>query len=169
MRKEQFSEYKKSPEINAPLFQWIVNSFAGKEEELCSVTLTFKPSIKYNDILRSKDISHFLKCLNTKVYGKRFVNGKARLKCIPVFENNSSEGVHVHMFLGRPSNTDRLDSSFEDIVMSEWSRLKNAGVSKAQDIRDCFSVEGWAGYITKKIISGNMLSKLDVANMHIPV
>lgn len=169
MRKEQFAEYIKSPKLHSQVVQWIADSFAGKEDNLCAVTLTFKPSIQYHETLRSKDIGHFLRRLNSRVYGKRFVNGKARLKCISVFENNSSDGVHVHMFLGRPNDTDRLDRPFEDIVLSEWSKLENAGINKAQKIRDCFNVEGWAGYITKEIKSGDKLSKLDVANMHIAV
>lgn len=166
MNRKQFSQYIQSPEINAQLVQWIVEAFYGQEDSLCAVTLTFKPTIKYDQIHRSKDVRHFLNRLNRRVYGKSFTNG-ARLKCIPVFESNLSDGVHVHMFLERPTCSDRLGCSFEEAIHSEWSKLDYAGVRKAQDVRDCFCVGGWADYITKEIRDADMLSKLDIANMHI--
>lgn len=166
MNKTQFAQYIQSPEISAQLVQWIVDAFYGQEDSLCAVTLTFRPSIKYDQILRSKDVRHFLNRLNSRVYGKSFSKG-ARLKCIPVFESNLSDGVHVHMFLERPMDTNRLGCTFEEAIFSEWSKLDYAGVRKAQDVRDCICVSGWAGYITKEIRDGDMLSKLDIANMHI--
>lgn len=167
MNQKQFAQYIQSSEISAQLVQWIGHAFYGQEDSLCAVTLTFKPTIKFHEASRSKDIAHFLRRLNFRVFGQSFKKGRARLKCVPVFETNRSGGLHVHMFLERPAETARLDKSFEEVVLSEWLELEYAGKRVAQDVRACHNVSGWANYITEDIRSGDMLMKIDFANMHI--
>lgn len=167
MKREEFAKFIQRPEVNASFVRWISDTFAGKEGELCAVTLTFKPTIKFHEASRSEDIAHFLRRLNFRVFGQSFKKGKARLKCVPVFETNHSGGLHVHMFLERPSETARLNKQFEEVVLSEWLELEYAGKRVAQDIRACHNVSGWASYITEDIRSGDMLMKIDFANMHI--
>lgn len=154
-------------EVQKSIVNWAGQAFHGKENELRAVTLTFRPSYKFKEALRSNDFKVFLKRLNRKVYGKSYVNGYAMLKCFPVFENNLQEGVHVHMFLGTPCDSTRLtEKSFEETVISEWLKMKCAGIKSAQDIRPCNDVIGWAEYITKRITNGNSTIMVDVENMN---
>lgn len=163
--KDQFAEVVRQPEIQECIVKWVESGLAGNNDQLCAVTLTFKPGYKFIEGLRSIDVKQFLKRLNTKVYGKSYKHGIERLKCFPVFENNLHEGLHVHMFLGIPINSFRLDARFEDVVLSEWLKMDCAGIIAAQDVRACNDCGGWANYITKKITNGNAAIKLDAENI----
>jgi hypothetical protein len=130
------------------------------------VTLTFKPTIKFDEVKRSLDVQKFLTRLNRTVYGKAFDKGRERLNSCPIFEHNYSDGVHVHMILERPAETDRWNGRFENLVMDTWLEMDNAGVRKAQDAGNCFDVSGLIGYMTKQIKTGDKLIKLDANNLH---
>ena len=163
MRKEH--QPAVSQNVKDELVKWANVSFAGQSSDLYAVTLTFKPSVSYRLVERSKDVTHFLRRLNTKVYGKAYKNGRHQLPCFPVFENNSSGGVHIHMVLGRPLTGERLSRPFEEVVMAEWLTLDYSGVAIAQDVQDCYDLEGWLGYITKRITNAGAVDQLDIKNV----
>lgn len=163
MRKDHLSAV--SQNIKDELVKWASVSFAGQSSDFFAVTLTFKPSVSYRLVERSKDVAHFLRRLNSRVYGKAYKNGRRQLPCFPVFEQNSSGGVHIHMVLGRPHMGEKPGRPFEDLVIAEWLTLDYAGVAIAQDVQNCYDLQGWLGYITKEITHAGAVDQLDINNV----
>jgi hypothetical protein len=151
---EAGNRWRQQQELKSQFKEWVGQKF---NEGDCFVTLTFKPSIQFDETKRSLDVKHFLKRLNRKVYGKAFELKHAQLKCAPIFEFNCADGIHVHIILERPEYMDRFNGRFEDLVIDTWLEMDNAGVRKAQDARTCYNVDGALGYMTKQInISGHI-------------
>lgn len=144
------------------LKKWITPNFKKNDY---FVTLTFKPTIKFDESSRSRDITHLLNKLNRIVYGKKFDKRTKQLKSFVIFENNYSDGSHVHMILERPVDQSRFSGEFDKLITDTWHRMNNSGIKKAQDVRSCFDVDGLIGYMTKQIKTANSLIRLDVNNL----
>lgn len=142
---------------------WVTPNFKVGD---CFVTLTFKPTIKFDESSRSKDVNSFLNRLNRKIYGKAFDNKTKQLRSCPIFEYNYSDGVHVHMLLERPLDKSRFCGDFDKLVIDTWYSMDNAGIKKAQDVRDCYDVHRVMGYMSKQVKTGDSYLKYDVNNFH---
>jgi hypothetical protein len=166
----RYSEFAKtSPSVNnkvvikKALNDWITPNFKVGD---CLVTLTYKPSIKFDEARCSKDVNGLLNRLNRIIYGKSFDKGLKRLRCCPVFEYNQSQGVHVHMLLERPVDKSRFNGDFDKLVIDTWYRMDNAGIKKAQDVRDCYAIQSLMAYMSKQTRIGDNLLKYDVNNFY---
>lgn len=153
---------------NAQTLPEVFKSWVGENFKVgdCFVTLTFKPTIKFDESSRSADIKRFLQRLNRIIFGKAFDYGHKKLNSCPVFELNYSDGVHVHMLLERPEANIRFDGDFDKLIIDTWYSMKNAGIKKAQDVRTCFDVNGALGYMSKQMRTGNKFIWLDANNLN---
>lgn len=165
-----YSDYlKTSPSINNKVVlretfkNWVAPNFKVGD---CFVTLTFKPTIKFDESRCSKDVNSFLNWLNRIVYGKSFDKGIKQLKSCPIFEYNYSQGVHVHMLLERPIDNSRFNGDFDKLIIDTWYDMDNAGIKKAQDVRDCYDVQRVMAYMSKQLRIGDSFLKYDVNNFH---
>lgn len=157
-----YTEFNKtSPRVNnnvvlrETIKNWITPYFKVGD---CFVTLTFKPTIQYNEQKRSKDLTMFLTRLNREIYGKAFDKGFKKLRSCPIFEVNNNEVVHVHMLLERPLISSRFTGDFNQLIVDTWYGMKNAGIKKAQDVRTCFDIDGVVNYMMKQIRTGSNFS-----------
>lgn len=144
--------------------KWITPNFKTGD---CFVTLTFKPSIKFDESSRSKDVSRFLIRLNRRIYGKSFDNKVKQLRSCPIFEHNYSHGVHVHMVLERPIANTRFYGDFDKLVIDTWYEMDNAGIKKAQDVRECYDVNSLMGYLSKQVKNGDGCLNYDINNFQL--
>ena len=150
---------------------WVIPNFKNGD---CFVTLTFQPYVRLDEVECSRDVKCFLNRLNRTIYGKAADNtrkhkSRKSLKCIPVFEENSSQGVHVHMLLGQPDDKSRFDGDFKKLVIDTWYKLGRAGNKKAQDVQASYDIVGVLGYMNKHIKLGDRYLNLDVNNIHLGI
>jgi hypothetical protein len=151
------------------LKKWISPHFKDTD---CFVTLTFQPYVKLNEIECSRDVKCLLDRLNRAIYGKAGDVRKKRsrskyLKSCPVFEQNLSEGVHVHMLLERPEDESRFTGDFDKLIIDTWYQLGRSGNKNAQDVRPSYCVEGAVIYMTKQIKTGNGYLNFDFNNIYL--
>lgn len=124
-------------------------SFLGQinSENALSVSLTMKQRVgfeKLDAINASQNFRHFMNILNCSVYGNAFKRYQKRLGVAPVLENSSSDRLHYHLVLERP--TFITLSEFNDLIVSSWGKTK-FGYTQI-DIQNIYS-DGWIDYITK--------------------
>jgi hypothetical protein len=148
--------------IKETLMEWILPNFKIGDY---FVTLTFKPTVKFDDSRRSKDVTHLLNKLNRIVYGKKFDKRTKQLKSFVMFENNCSDGTHIHMILERPVDKSRYSGDFDKLIVDSWYKMNCSGNKNAQKVLPCFDVNRLIRYMTKQIKNENNLERLDVNNL----
>jgi len=138
-----------------------------------AITLTYREtdsqhSSKYvpNYQKTSQDIKHFLNIINKKVYGRQSRNYKRRLKCVNVFEFNSSTGLHVHMALENPEDWHIPDAEKASLILNAWMSMKCSGSENANKLIRIYEISGWINYCFKDINDYNT-ERVDVANLHL--
>lgn len=130
-------------------------------ENALSVSLTMKQRIgfeKLDDINACQNFRHFMNILNCSVYGNAFKRYQKRLGVVPVLENSSSDRLHYHLVLERP--TFITLSEFNDLIVSSWEKTK-FGYAEI-DIQNIYG-DGWIDYITKFKFSED---QVDLVNFH---
>jgi hypothetical protein len=138
-----------------------------------AITLTYREteaqhSSKYvpNYQKTSQDIKHFLNIINRKVYGRQSKSHKKRLKCVNVFEFNTSTGLHVHMVLENPADWQIPEAEKASLILNAWMSMKYSGSEKANKIFLGYEINGWINYCFKNINYYNT-ERIDVANLHL--
>jgi hypothetical protein len=98
------------------------------------VNLTFSPDYYFDDIKAGKKLRKFLDIINRKIYGVAYDKGHKFLKSASVFEQNASDGWHIHMLLESPKSTHRFDGDFAQLLVDTWVKNNWGVVHKAQKV-----------------------------------
>lgn len=138
-----------------------------------AITLTYREtdsqhSSKYvpNYQKASQDIKHFLNIINRKVYGRQFKSHKKRLKCVNVFELNTSTGLHVHMVLENPEDWHIPEAEKASLILNAWVSMKCSGSQNANMIIHAYEINGCINYCFKDTNYFNT-ERIDVANLNL--
>lgn len=129
-----------------------------------AVTLTMKQAfyagktrIPLDAMKASQNLTHFLNLLNAEVFSSAQRRKGARLRCIPVLEDDGVR-MHYHLCLERPDHV--RAESFVNLVHSCWQRT-NFGYWMV-DSRPCDA--GWLQYMAKARTKKSFADSLDWPN-----
>jgi len=136
------------PQLASALKEAIRGHLASLNLSDCvGVSLTMKQAdgeVALDEIRASQNMRHFLNCLNSAIFGKRFKRFGKRLNVVPVFERSSSHRLHYHLILQNPFPD--KPAYFRGLVEKEW--VKTYFGYPQFHIDDQID-HGWGEYITK--------------------
>lgn len=133
------------------------------------VTLTFHPSAKPIPDLRSKDISHFIRKVETDLRKRGAIKKQQRLRTFSVFELNAVGECHAHLLLENPLTTRAEATKYQSELVEHWTTMRCSGLRAGQDVQlienaEGYTVEDRVSYLTKDKSARKALYD-DVANI----
>ncbi len=127
------------------------------------VTLTFSSEYNFEDIRANKKVHKFLHSINRKIFGVKYDKKYKQLKSDFVYEQNYSQGWHIHMILEMPEQTNRFDGDFDKLIYRTWQQMNWSVVQQAQKVISITeTLENVLGYMMKKITAENQHQRFGV-------
>jgi hypothetical protein len=132
-----------------------------------AVTLTLKKATLNNGayteidaIKASETLRHFRNRLNRSLLGKSSVRSGQHIPCFAVYEGTTDVRPHYHLCLDRPANIPF--ERFEVEIHLAW-QTTHFGYDQVK-IKDCYTVNGWLEYKTKRQTKSDFASSIDWNN-----
>ncbi len=161
--------YEYEARSRCDLVEWVVPFF--KQGDF-ALTLTFKPTFHQNKlgfqhsfVWAYKTIGHYLNLVNRKMVGWHSSKPKRRLNYFGTLETNSSNGLHFHIILERPTYMKIPKHESFSVLINEWVGMREGGLKHAQWIEPVRDVKDWVYYITKDLDSS--LMNVDFKNLEL--
>ena len=122
-------------------------------------------SVPLTDTDCSKTLRHFLNVLNRKCCGKLSERHGRRIPVIPILEGGDDHGLHYHLLLDSPFESDP-ENTYPATIRATWT--DTLWGYEQIDIQPIYNLEGWQNYITKRQTKPNFSESIDWMNLEPP-
>lgn len=127
------------------------------------VTLTFGEDYVFDNVRATSKVKLFLQKINRAVFGKAYDQKYKVLKSDFVFEQNASNGWHIHMLLEKPESNKPIVADLQKFILRTWVGINWNVVQKAQKVLVIDeTLEKVIDYMTKQITKENQSQRLGV-------